>query len=83
MFRGKDFDPFSSTQPVDDWFKAPFGIEETVKALETWKKSTSKVLFGEVPAERKGERWTKVQGIPPYRKSPAPFWGPIFIIKDV
>ena len=62
MFRGKDFDPFSLTQPVDDWFKAPFGIEETVKALETWKKSTSKVLFGEVPAERKGERWTKAAG---------------------
>ena len=62
MELGEGFDPFSSVQPVADWFNPPYGHVETVKALDLYKKNAKKILFGEVPAERKGERWTRAAG---------------------
>ena len=59
MELGEGFDPFSSVQPVADWFNPPYGHVETVKALDLYKKNAKKILFGEVPAERKGERWAR------------------------
>ena len=38
MELGEGFDPFSSVQPVADWFNPPYGHVETVKALDLYKK---------------------------------------------
>ena len=39
MELGEGFDPFSSVQPVADWFNPPYGHVETVKALDLDKKN--------------------------------------------
>ena len=45
MELGEGFDPFSSVQPVADWFNPPYGHVETVKALDLYKKNAKKILF--------------------------------------
>ena len=59
MELGEGFDRYPSVQPVADWFNPPYGHVETVKALDLYKKSAKKIIFGDVHAERKGERWSK------------------------
>jgi len=53
---GNSFDPYSSQQHSRDWPKPPFGIPETVKAIQDWKKSTHMVLYGTI---QEGKKWHK------------------------
>ena len=49
MELGEGFDPFSSVQPVADWFNPPYGDVESAKALDLHKKSAKHIIFGEAP----------------------------------